>query len=83
MSAKKLDDVTKFEHDETRDDRFKHILHGQFGEFGLLSLVNQSIIFILALVMIVSIMIGFITTSAKNENMDPFKCYGSTALVIQ
>ncbi|AYP97980.1 GrBNV gp59-like protein-like protein [Mauternbach virus] len=60
-----LNDLTTFEENVSRDDRFKQILYEQFGELGIVSMVNQSLIFVIALVMIVSIMIGVIVTLAK------------------
>ncbi|AQN78606.1 ACH96209.1 GrBNV gp59-like protein [Kallithea virus] len=63
------DNVTTFEATTDRDDRFKKILNRQFGEFGIVSMVNQSLIFILALIMIVSIMIGIIATLVRSESI--------------
>jgi len=78
-----LDDLTTFEENVTRDDRFKQILYEQFGELGIVSMVNQSLIFVIALVMIVSIMIGVIVTLSKNnvDNIIDSK-YMGTALLL-
>jgi len=82
-SSSTLDDLTTFEENVTRDDRFKQILYEQFGELGIVSMVNQSLIFVIALVMIVSIMIGVIVTLSKNnvDNMIDSK-YMGTALLL-
>jgi len=82
-SSSTLDDLTTFEENVTRDDRFKQILYEQFGELGIVSMVNQSLIFVIALVMIVSIMIGVIVTLSKNnvDNIIDSK-YMGTALLL-
>jgi len=82
-SSSTLDDLTTFEENVTRDDRFKQILYEQFGELGIVSMVNQSLIFVIALVMIVSIMIGVIVTLSKNNanNIIDSK-YMGTALLL-
>jgi len=82
-SSGTLDDLTTFEENVTRDDRFKQILYEQFGELGIVSMVNQSLIFVIALVMIVSIMIGVIVTLSKNnvDNIIDSK-YMGTALLL-
>lgn len=49
-----------------RDDRFKQILQQQLGENGVALLVNQAFLFLLALVMMVAILIGVITSQSKN-----------------
>ncbi|ATZ81522.1 GrBNV_gp59-like protein [Drosophila innubila nudivirus] len=85
-SSNTLDDLTTFEETVTRDDRFKQILYEQFGELGIVSMVNQSLIFVIALVMIVSIMIGVIVTLSKNNvnNIIDSKSnpYTGTALLL-
>lgn len=58
--------LTTFEQIETRDNRFQQILYEQFGENGLVTMLNQSLIFIFALVMLVAILIGYITTLSKS-----------------
>lgn len=55
---------------QTRDKRFKYILDEQLGKKGLFFIVNQSFLFLLSLIIIVSIMIGVIggsndTTKSK------------------
>ncbi|AUQ44020.1 putative gp59-like protein [Esparto virus] len=61
-------EITTFEQVDKRDDRFKQLLYQQFGETGIVSLVNQALVFILALIMIVSIMIGMIATNNYSTN---------------
>lgn len=51
----------------TRDDRFKRQLRKDLGEKGIPLLVNQAVIFMFALIIVVSIMIG-ITNMKSNDN---------------
>lgn len=53
--------------EETRDDRFKTIIKQQLGSNGITLLVTQSFLFILALIMIVSIIIGLIGVSKNGQ----------------
>lgn len=62
MSSTATDPNEPITTDETRDTRFKEMLHQQFGENGVILLVNQSFLFIIALILVVSILIGFIST---------------------
>lgn len=54
--------------DETRDTRFKQMLQQQFGENGIVLLVNQSFLFLMSLVLIVAILIGLISTRGSGES---------------
>lgn len=47
---------------DTRDGRFRQILHDQLGENGVALMVNQAFIFILALILVISIVIGSLTS---------------------
>lgn len=49
----------------TRDERFCRILHNQLGKEGINIIVTQSFLFVLVLIMIVAIIIGYISTSEK------------------
>lgn len=49
--------------EQNRDDRFKEILREQLGENGIQMFVNQSVLFVLALVMIVAVVIGAMASS--------------------
>lgn len=62
MSSTKVDPNEPITTDETRDTRFKEMLQQQFGESGVGLLVYQAFIFLMALIMIVGILIGLITT---------------------
>lgn len=62
MSSTRTDPTTPITTDESRDTRFKEMLQQQFGENGIVLLVNQSFIFLIALVLIVSVLIGLIST---------------------
>lgn len=54
---------------DTRDTRFRQILHDQLGENGIALMVNQAFIFILALILVVSIVIGTLTTTKRYTQM--------------
>lgn len=43
---------------DSRDGRFRQILHDQLGENGVALMVNQAFIFILALILVISVVIG-------------------------
>lgn len=67
MSSTRIDPNEPITTDETRDTRYKEMLQQQFGENGIVLLVNQSFIFLIMLVMIVSILIGLISTKSDNR----------------
>lgn len=48
---------------DSRDGRFRQILHDQLGENGVALMVNQAFIFILALILIVTIVLGSLLTN--------------------
>lgn len=52
----------------TRDDRFKEILKKQLGENGAQMLVVQSVLFVMALIMIVTIVIGAMALTLLNSS---------------
>lgn len=74
--------LTTFEQIETRDNRFQQILYEQFGENGLVTMLNQSLIFIFALVMLVAILIGYITTLSKSTTNSTQLTNTGTAAVM-
>lgn len=49
----------------TRDERFKRIIEKQIGPKGVPLLVNQACLFLIALVMVVSILIGVISSKGS------------------
>lgn len=53
---------------DNRDDRFRQILHEQLGENGIPLMVNQAFLFILSLILIVTIIIGTITTVTSSND---------------
>lgn len=50
---------------DDRDTRYKEILRDQLGSTGVTLLVNQSFIFILALIMVVTAIIGYLSSISK------------------
>lgn len=58
----KVDPNTPITTNENRDGRFKELLQQQFGENGIVLLVNQAFLFILSLIIVVAILIGLIST---------------------
>lgn len=62
MSSNHVDSTEPITTNETRDTRFKTMLQQQFGDNGIVLMVNQSFLFIMALIMVISIIIGFIFT---------------------
>lgn len=56
LLTNKTDDRTN------RDSRFRHILKNQLGENGLALVTGQSFLFVLVLIMIVSVILGFLST---------------------
>lgn len=69
MSTTRVDSNEPITTDETRDTRFKELLQQQFGENGIVLLVNQSFIFIVALIFVVSILIGLISTRSGDQGL--------------
>lgn len=65
---------TELDEAPTRDERFKHILRQQLGDNGVQILVNQSVLFVLALILIITVVIGAMTSSM-------FSCVPSTVAV--
>lgn len=59
--------MNQADHDITRDKRFKYIIEEQLGKKGLIFIINQSVLFILSLIIIVSIMIGVIGGTSCNQ----------------
>lgn len=53
----------------TRDERYKQILHEQLGQNGIIFLANQSILFVLAIIMIIGALIGFLCMHNKSTTL--------------
>lgn len=45
-----------------RDERFKLLLRNQLGDSGIPLLVNQAFLFVLAIIMMVAVLLGFINS---------------------
>lgn len=53
---------TEVENKIDRDERYKQILHQQLGENGVTLIVYVAFLFILALIMVIAAIIGFISS---------------------
>lgn len=53
---------TEVENKIDRDERYKQILHQQLGENGITLIVYVAFLFILALIMVIAAIIGFISS---------------------
>lgn len=62
MSSTLIDSNESITTTETRDTRFREMLQQQFGENGIVLLVNQSFLFLMSLILVVAILIGLIST---------------------
>lgn len=53
----------------TQDERYKNILKSKLGDNGVILLVSQAFVFLLALISILVASIGFIPTIEKGSNI--------------
>jgi hypothetical protein len=53
---------------DNRDERFKATLRRQLGDNGVALMVNQAVLFIFALIMLVSIIVGYINFDQSNRS---------------
>ncbi|ATY70267.1 GrBNV gp59-like protein [Tomelloso virus] len=67
MSSTRTDSNEPITTDETRDTRFKEMLQQQFGENGIVLLVNQSFLFLMSLILVVAILIGLISARGSGQ----------------
>lgn len=66
-------DITERPKEITRDLRFKHIIESQLGKDGLTLLSIQSILFVLALIIIVAVVIGSLFSNWHRQSKTIFQ----------
>lgn len=66
----------------SRDYRFKHIIESKLGKNGIDLLLNQSILFVFALIIIVAVVIGMLFTNSRQlENQQAMTSNKSVLLL--